>query len=150
MRLSVVEDAACGETEVTIRCRQADREVLEMAASLRVFDKKLIGTQAGESYILEASQVLYADTTDKKTFLYTENGVYETSLRLYELEERLGGSDFFRASKAMVVNFRQIKALRPEFGGRFLLTMRNGEQCVVSRQYVPIVKEKLGLSERSL
>lgn len=145
MRLNIVEDQDCAETEVTIRCRETDREVLELAASLRAFEKKLTGTRAGETYILEANQLLYADTTDKKTFLYTENGVYETTLRLYELEERLGGSDFFRASKSMVVNFRQIKALRPEFGGRMLLTMRNGERCVVSRQYVPVIKEKLGL-----
>lgn len=145
MRLNIVEDPACSETEVTIRCREADRQTLEMAASLRAYDKKLTGEREGETYILSAADVLYADTADKKTFLYTVNGVYETPLRLYELEERLGGSDFFRASKSMVVNFRQIKVLRPEFGGRMLLTMGNGERCVVSRQYVPIVKEKLGL-----
>lgn len=149
MRLNIVEDALWEETEVTIRCREADREVLAMAASLRAFEKKLTGEREGETYLLDAGEVLYADTADKKTFLYTENGVYETLLRLYELEERLGGSDFFRASKSLVVNFRKIKALRPEFGGRMLLTMQGGERCLVSRQYVPVIKEKLGLSEGS-
>lgn len=145
MHLNIMEDTSCTETEITIRCREADREVLAMAATLRAFEKKLTGEQGGETYLLDAADVLYADTVDKKTFLYTSSGVYATPLRLYELEERLGSGDFFRASKSMVVNFRQIKALRPEFGGRILLTMCNGERCLVSRQYVPIVKEKLGI-----
>ncbi len=145
MRLNIVEDQACTETEVTIRCRMTDRQVMEMAAALRVFDRKITGEREGETYLLNAGDILYADTVDKKTFLYTIGGVYETPLRLYELEERLAGSDFFRASKSMVINFGQIKALRPEFGGRMVLTMQGGERCVVSRQYVPVVKEKLGI-----
>ena len=35
--------------------------------------------------------ILYIDTADKKTFLYTEKAVYESALRLYELEDALGG-----------------------------------------------------------
>lgn len=145
MRVSIVEDGACAEMEITIRCREANGEVLSMLASLRAYDQKITGEKNGETFVLEAGDILYADTADKKTFLYTASGVYETPLRLYELEDRLSGSDFFRASKSMVVNFKQIKALRPEFGGRMVLTMRNGERCVASRQYVPVIKEKLGL-----
>ena len=33
--------------------------------------------------------MLYIESVDKRTFLYTEESVYETPLRLYELEERL-------------------------------------------------------------
>lgn len=145
MKLNILEDSSCAETEITIRCREADKDVLALAASLRAYDRKITGEREGQTFLLEASDILYADTADKHTFLYSSSGVYETSLRLYELEDRLAGSDFFRASKSMVVNFNQIKALRPEFGGRMILTMRNGERCVVSRQYVPVIKEKLGL-----
>ncbi len=116
-----------------------------MLALLRAFDQKITGVREGQTFILEARDILYADSVDKKTFLYTADGVFETPLRLYELEERLGPSDFFRASKAVVVNFGQIRSLRPEFGGRMLATLTNGEIVYVSRQYVPFIKEKLGL-----
>ena len=82
---------------------------------------------------------------DKKTFFYTNKEVYETPLKLYELEEKLIGSDFCRASKSTIINFRQIKSLRPEFGGKMLVTMNNDERLYVSRQYVHTIKEKLGL-----
>ena len=70
--------------------------------------------------------------------------MYETPLRLYELEERLESSDFFRASKSLIINFNQIQSLKPEFGGTMQVTMSNGERLTVSRQYAKSVKEKLG------
>ncbi len=145
MKITIDESPDCGQTEVQIRCARMDEQVLKMLALLRAFDQKITGTKDGQTFILDARDILYADSVDKKTFLYTAEGVFETPLRLYELEERLGPSDFFRASKAVVVNFGQIRSLRPEFGGRMLATMANGEIVYVSRQYVPVIKEKLGM-----
>ena len=45
----------------------------------------------------------------------------------------------------MVINFNEIKSMRPDFGGRMQLAMSNGETVFVSRQYVWYIKEKLGL-----
>lgn len=145
MRINIQENPAIRETEVNICCAQTDEEILRMVASLRAYDKKLVGTRDGQSYLLENRELLYIDTVDKRTFLYTSNGVYETPLRLYELEDRLAGSDFFRASKSLIINFNRITSMRPDFGGRMLLTMQGGEQLVVSRQYVATIKQKLGL-----
>ena len=71
------------------------------------------------------------------------NGV--SPLRLYELLERLECRDFLRAGKSSILNLRQVQSLRPEFGGRLRCTMANGEVLLVSRQYVPSVKERLGI-----
>lgn len=145
MRFSIEEGEQFSETEIIIRCRRTDPQILKMMSLLQVFDRKLTGLKEGQTYLLEADQVLYIDTVDKKTFLYTAESVYETPLRLYELEERLAAADFFRASKSSIVNFNGIRSLRPDFGGRIQLTMSNGEQLLVSRQYVPAIKQKLGL-----
>ncbi len=145
MKISIEELADLAETEIVIRCRRADEEILGMLATLRTFDRKLTGTRNGQTFLLDAEEILYIDTADKKTFLYGEKDVFETPLRLYELEERLRAWDFFRASKSVIVNFNAIRSLRPDFGGRMELTMQNGEKLFVSRQYVPAIKEKLGL-----
>lgn len=145
MIIRICEDPETMDTEVVIRCRKTDEKILKIMATLRAFDDKITGIKNGETYILEAEKILYIDTADKKTFLYTRDEVYETALKLYELEERLASNDFFRASKSSIVNFNEIQSLRPEFGGRMILTMTNGEKMVVSRQYSGIIKEKLGL-----
>ena len=82
---------------------------------------------------------------DNKVFLYLEKEVYETKLKLYELEERFVGTDFLRVSKSVIMNLAKVKTLSPAFNGRFEATMKNGEKVIVSRQYVPVLKDKLGL-----
>ena len=79
------------------------------------------------------------------TFLYTAETVLETPLRLYELEDRLAGTEFVRASKQMLVNFDHVASIRPAMNARLQLMLDNGEAVVVSRQYAPVVKKKLGL-----
>ena len=71
--------------------------------------------------------------------------MYETKLKLYELEERFVGTDFLRVSKSVIMNLSKVKSLSPAFNGRFEATMKNDEKVIVSRQYVPVLKEKLGL-----
>ena len=143
--MQINENQELQETEVIINCRETTPQILKVIALLRASDKKITGMREGRTYILEASKILYIDTVDKKTFFYTSKEVYETPLRLYELEEQLISSDFFRASKSTIINFNQIQSLRPDFGGRMLVQMNNGENLNVSRQYVSTIKEKLGL-----
>lgn len=152
MNLIIQETAGLTEPEVTVRCEDAaSGEAAELLAALRAFAArgrqsiKLTGWQEGQAYPLEPENVLYIETVDKRTFLYTAGGVYETDLRLYELEERLRERDFFRASKSMLVNFNAIRSLRPDLGGRLRLTMQGGEVVYASRQYAPWLKKKLGI-----
>jgi DNA-binding LytR/AlgR family response regulator len=144
LKITINVDSSYQETEITINCGQMNEELEKVVASLRVFDMKLTGVRNNQTYILEASQVLYIDTTDKKTFLYTKANVYESALRLYELENRLSAKDFFRAGKSSIINFNRIKALKSDIDGKFIVTMENNEKLIVSRQYASYIKNKLG------
>ena len=55
-----------------------------------------------------------------------------------------------RAGRSAIVNFRRIRSIRPELGGRLMVTMDNGERLYVSRQYAVGMKEKLREVERSI
>lgn len=145
LKIQVYESSMHEETEIIIKCQTITEEIEKIMAMLRVFDLKLTGVREKETYILEAPKILYIDTVDKKTFFYTSDAVYETPLKLYELEEQLVAHDFFRASKSCIINFNQIRALKPDIDGRILVTMNNGEKLMVSRQYALIIKQKLGV-----
>ena len=149
MKITLNQDPSFPEPEVIINCPQADEDILRLVAMLRIYQRKLLGVLNGEQHLLDVKDILYVDTTDKKTFLYTETAVYESALRLYELEDGLRELDFLRAGRSVIVNFRKIKSIRPELGGRMLVTMDNGEQVYVSRQYAGELKEKLRELERS-
>lgn len=144
MKVQLTEDECASEIEVTVRCPRMNEEVRRLLALLRSCDWRLTGERDGQTHLLDPEQILYADTADRHSFLYTAEGVYETPLRLYELEERLGG-EFFRASKSSLINFDHIRSLRPDLGGRLRVTLSNGEVLLVSRQYAAYIKDKLSL-----
>ena len=147
MKIKINLDENFTETEITINCAHISEELEKMVASLRVLDLKLTGTKDNQTYILDATEVLYIDTTDKKTFIYTDESVYESSLRLYELESKLSTCDFFRAGKSSIINFNKIKSLKSDIDGRLIVTMENNEKLIVSRQYVSFIKNKLNRRE---
>ena len=125
--------------------QQALEQMLKMIYALRAGQEMLTGFRNGSIIQIAPKEVYYFDAVDNKVFLYLEKEVYETKYRLYELEERLRGTDFFRISKSCIANLSKVKHFSPAFNGRFEATMRNGEKLVISRQYVSALKEKLGL-----
>ena len=144
MKITIQKNEHQDETEIVIHCRKADNQVLRVVAALSSLDKKLTGTKDGRTFVLDPANILYFDSVDKKTFVYTESEVLEISLRLYELEERLP-HDFFRASKSAIINISKIKSILPDFGGRMEVTLITGEKLMVSRQYAHDLKMKLAL-----
>ncbi len=145
MKIHINEDSSLKETEITINCNKITTEVEKMISMLRVLDLKLTGRRDDQTYILDASKVLYIDTVDKKTFFYTKKDIYESELKLYELEEQLASLDFIRSSKSCIINFNQINSIKADIDGKLLVTMSNQEKLFVSRQYAPVIKKKLGV-----
>lgn len=89
-------------------------------------------------------QIYYVESVDKKTFVYTKDECYQSKKRLYELEEEFH-INFFRCSKAMLVNIRKIKEVKSDYHGRMNARLLNGETIVISRSYVKDLKKRLGL-----
>ncbi|MBR3635324.1 MAG: LytTR family transcriptional regulator DNA-binding domain-containing protein [Lachnospiraceae bacterium] len=94
--------------------------------------------------MIKAGSIYYIESVDKRTYVYTKDGCFETKYRLYELEDILG-VNFFRCSKAMIVNIRKIRAVKAEMNARLNAELLNGERLIISRGYVKELKRKLGV-----
>ena len=112
---------------------------------LRIMEKKFAVFAEGETFLLDVATILYIEAVDRKTFVYTEKGVYESDLRLYELEEQLEEYGFFRAGRSCLIQLRAIKSLKRDINRRIRVTMENGEVLMVSRQYAEALKKRLGI-----
>ena len=145
MKITIQDLPEGEEEEIVIRCRGMDEQLLKLVYALRAGREKLTVSRQERLFRILPSAVYYFEVVDNRVFAYLEKEVYETKLKLYELEERLAGTDFFRASKSTVINLAKVESLSPAFNGRFEAAMKNGEKLIVSRQYVPVLKEKLGL-----
>ena len=146
MRIELTQGPEYTETEILIRCPQVDEDILRIVALLRISEQKITGLKDGEICLLDAKDILYIDTADRRTFCYTDGAVYESALRLYELEERLGRRGFLRVSHSELVNSRKITALDLSLTGTIRMTLGDGAAvCYVSRRYVKKIKKALGL-----
>ena len=143
MNIQIVEQQE--ELKVIINCIKVDEEVKHLKNHIEQFDNRLIAKKNGEVCLINVSEVLYFESVDNRTFLYTYEEVLEIKQRLYELEKILSDKDFIRISKSQIANINQMKALRPELNRTILATMCNGEQLTISRKYVHIVRKLLGI-----
>ncbi|SCJ93245.1 two-component response regulator [uncultured Clostridium sp.] len=143
MKITINESEDIEDLEIVVNCRRVDENLLKMIAAIRAFDRKITGTKEGKLFVLDVDAIYYFESVDKKTFIYLHKDVYESSLRLYELEDKFTNSDFFRASKSTIINLSKIKVITPIFGGKLEVVLENNEKLVVSRQYVPLLKRKL-------
>ena len=133
------------ETEVIINCPREDESIRRITALLQGADEKLSGLKDGALHVIDPQDVYYFDTVDKRYFIYTEHEVYETHLKLYELERLLPDALFFRSSKSQVINIAKIASLWPDIASRLEVVMKNEERVIVSRRYARALKERLGL-----
>ena len=145
MKIHIIYDDKAEEPEITVVCRELSDEVRKILSAAEVSENKLTGVKDGQVYILRHGDVIYMDTVDKKIFIYTREDVYETQLRLYELEKQLPRGDFFRANKSCIVGIRHIRSIRADIDGRLLLTMDTGDKLWVSRQYAAEFRKKIGM-----
>jgi DNA-binding LytR/AlgR family response regulator len=145
MKITIDEVPNHIETEIIIKCSSVDDEIKRLISMLKLSEEKILVLLDGTTHLIQPLDIFYFESVDKKTFVYTKNQVFETHLKLYEVEDKLSKYDFFRGSKSTVINISKIKKLSPKFNGRLEVLLENDEKLIISRQYVPIIKEILGL-----
>lgn len=145
MKISIENIDHNEEEEIIIRCYEVNDEILDLMKKLKTQASKLIGYNDESIYQLNLSNVYYFESVDNKVFIYCKDKLYESRQKLYELEQVCDHRKFFRASKSLILNIAKISHIKPSLSGRFEATMENGEKVLVSRQYVPVLKAKLGI-----
>lgn len=145
MKIEINIDERIEDTHIMISCKTLTPEIEKVLAAIRMLDKQLVVTKGEETILLDVYQVVYIEAVDRKTFVYTRQDVYETTFRLYELEQQLEDCGFFRASKSCIIQLKFVKSLKTDLNRRIRVTLENGEQIIVSRQYAELLKERLGV-----
>ncbi|MBB6218325.1 DNA-binding LytR/AlgR family response regulator [Anaerosolibacter carboniphilus] len=145
MKITIENIPVGSEPEIIIKCNEPDDALLQLIYSIKSASKKLIGISDSQMHIINPKDVFYFESVDNKVFIYCQKMVYQSKLKLYEIEAEYENGDFFRASKSTILNISKIESVSPIFYGRFEALLQNGEKVFISRQYVPVLKKKLGL-----
>ena len=133
------------EEEILVQCYEITEDVLSVVEKLKSDETMLLASRDGEVFRVPAKEIYYVESVDNKTFIYLKKSVFDTKLKLYEIEEQCRGTKLFRCSKSMIVNIAKIRSVSSSVNGRLEAKLLNGEVVVISRQYVGAFKKKIGM-----
>lgn len=143
MKVRLELDTGCRDMEVWIRYAQMDKEVKRLESLLKSYEKQIHCRHGDMEVWINASEIYYVESVDKKTFVCCEKEVYRSEQRLYQLLEELSGSGFVQVNKGCILNINVLEGIRPLLNSRMEARLRNDERINVTRRYIPVIKNKL-------
>ena len=120
-----------------------DNKTRRLADKIKALDLTVSGRSEGKVFQVHISDIYYAESVERKTFLYTKDEVYMTDKKLYELEEMLKEAGIIRISKSCLMNVDMLYSIRQLMNSRLEATLINGEKLIVARTYLKGIKNIL-------
>ena len=145
MKIKVCVDESCQDVEIIIRCPKHDENVQKIINQLEMKQNKIVCKKDKQIYSLSLSDIYYIESIDEKSFVYTQDHVYESQDKLYMLEEQLKDDGILRISKSCLLNLDALKSVRALLNGKYEATLINGEKLIISRNYMKDFKKAFGL-----
>jgi two-component system LytT family response regulator len=116
-----------------------DRLTRTAAAPMRFLARR------GQTYrVVNSREVLCFVSEGGMTMVHAAGQQFELPPTLNELELRLDPRQFFRISRAVIVNLDAVKEVAPTAGGHGEVTLRDGMRLEVSRRRFRDLTERLG------
>ena len=143
MRLILRERQDLEHPEVIIEYRELTDGVKRVSAFVRSVDQSISCKREDEEFSIPLSDVFYIESVDKKTFVYGETEVYQTGLRLAELEKMLSHAGFVRVSKSVILNIEKLRGVKNLANSRLEAFLSNNERICVSRKYLKEIRAVL-------
>lgn len=144
MKLRLHQRQELEETEIDIAYSRMTNRLSKMVGYIRQYTYMVEAFWNGKSFLIPLDEILYFDTTDRKTFLYTNKQVYECRKALIEVENELSNTTVIRISKETLLNTTALVNVRPYPNHRLMAELSNGENLIISRKYISILQNRLG------
>lgn len=95
-----------------------------------------------ETRLIAVDEVIYFQSNDKYTSVFTADGESLIRTPLRELQTQLDSTQFWQIHRSSVVAVKHIAATKRDFRGRLLVKLKGrSEELVVSRNFVELFKQ---------
>lgn len=131
----ILQQIQGGNEEAIIKYRQMTERIEDIVRYVEGQSEKLLAIKDGQQILINIPDIIYAESVDGFTFLYTDGAVYRTALTLLHFETLYAEAGFFRCSKSMVLNIYRIRRLKSMSGSRIDAALDNEEHIIISRHY---------------
>lgn len=147
MRVRARIDKGFDIVEIQVCSNELTPQVKQLVEDISAFvNEGISGTDSrGEKVLLPLKDILRFYSENQKVIAQDAAGVYSIQEKLYELEERLDGGQFFRISKSEIVNLKKIRRLDMSITGTIKVILTDGTETYTSRRNVTRLKQCLGI-----
>lgn len=143
MIVKLEQDLSAKDIEVLIKYAKMNKDVERLVALLQAVDTRIKCRLEDSEKLVNASEVYYFESVDKRTFVYCERSVYRTELRLYQLIEDLGHLGFVQINKSCLLNINVLDEIKQLQNSRMEATLINGERLYITRRYLENIRQAL-------
>lgn len=119
---------------------------LVLSESSRYIDHLIVkDLKTAERVCLSVNEIISIEAFGHSVEVYTQDGSYQSKERLYKIENLLDPDKFLRVSNSVIIARDKIKKISPTLSMKFILTMNDGRNIVVTRSYYYIFRESFGI-----
>lgn len=105
--------------------------------------RKIVAKSGGEFHLLDINQVLAFQAERELVWIITRKQRYLATQNLRQLTQKLAGSRFARIHRNTLVNLDHVAKMAPMSSQRWLLTLSNAQEFIVSKRQAGIVQKLL-------
>lgn len=128
------------------RFSQADNASLKPFLQRALPLRKVAARKAKRIVLVPREDILFVAVEDGLVFLHTASERLLVERTLAELESLLEGAEFFRVSRATLVNLEAVREMFPWLSaGTWRVKLVNGVELDVSRERARLLKQRVGL-----
>lgn len=147
MQVKAVINDKYKETEIHVCDHETNDELRKLVEDISSFVNPGLPVQKsnGDKMVLNERDVISFFSEGQKVFARTADETYVISKKLYELENELNETLFFRISKSEIINLKRIQRLDMSLSGTIRVIMKDGSETYTSRRNVAKLKKVLGV-----
>ncbi len=105
--------------------------------------RKIVGKAGEEFFLLDPDEVLAFQASGDLVWIVTSKQRYLATQNMKTLEERLSSGSFRRVHRNALVNINQIRKMSMMTSQRWLITLNNGQEFIVSKRQARNVRDVL-------
>ena len=105
--------------------------------------RKIVGRKGEEYFLLDIEEVLAFQADGELVWIITGQQRFLATQSLRSLEERLKGQPFRRVHRNAIVNINHVRKMSSMSSQRWLLTLSNGQELIVSKRQAHGVRDML-------
>ncbi len=103
-------------------------------------NRKIVGRRGDEYMLLDFEEVLAFQANGEVVWIVTANDRFTATQPLHVIEGRLQNTQFQRVHRNALVNVNHVRKFNPISSQRWLLTLTNGQELVVSKRQAHAIR----------